>query len=335
MPVTVYRDLGYIGLAKQAVQGTPLAPTKFYKFTRSALLPDQKVQDYRNGNDRDWQFSLKESLRYAGTFQALAFCDEGAALMAWAMGADTITGAGDPYTHTLALTNSLPFLTCEAEYAEGQMIDRIVDGKISSLTISGEATKPIFLIPDFVGAGAASVGSPSTVTFNDSVTTGEGPLTFLDSTFTLTGPTDAATLSLQVAKFEIMLNQNVESIFGPGALTPIYNLESARSISLKFSVYISGATMYKLAYYGASGGSSPSRIVGTGSFVILAAIAGAPQLRQVTITLPNLNFTMARPSVSPDAKPALYEVEATAIKVGSTLPMTAVWKNGVATSYLA
>lgn len=321
------------------MQGTSVPPSYFYKFINSALLPAQKVQDYRNGNDPDINFSLKETLQYGGTFESFFYPKEGGALLAWLLGSDIVTGTTDPYTHTLSLAATPRFVSAEIGYGfdedEDQIIvDRLVDGKIGSLKISGDATKPIFLTPDFIGAGADLQNAPSTVVFSDAF--GEGPFTYLDGTFTLTtdDTDDAAVLSLQIVKFEIMVNLNIKPIYGFSHLTPIFLLLTIRDIGLKFTVEVPSDKLYRLTYYGSKTGTSPSRVIGRGTASLHGAIADAPNTRSFTINLPNINFTMARPNMSPAGNEFQYEVDATAVKVGSTKPVNAVVVNGQAASYI-
>ncbi len=330
----VFRNLGYIGFGLQSAEGVAVPPDKFVKFMRSSLIPQQTVQDYPNGNTRDITFSLKESMVYAGNVESLLFADEGGALMAWAMGSDSISGMSDPYTHLLELTDNLPFVTCEVEHADGQLIDRLVDGKINFFELSWDVPgKALIGNFDFMGAGAERQLSASTPTFNDAPT--EGPFSFLDCVFTITGPTDAAVMALQIQKGSIRITQNVKAIYGPGSLTPIFLLETNRIVTANFDVMLSSADLYALTYYGANAGTDPSRVIGTGTLELKASIAAAPDERSIDVVIPALNWKVATPSgPDPQAQAAVLSVQSTALRQGDVLPITITVKNGISSSYL-
>ncbi len=335
MPATAFRRLGYIGGAKQASQGTGVVPTYFWKFLKHAVLPDQKISSYRDGNVRDLTFELKEILKWGGSFQTFFYANEGAALLCWAMGDDAITGAGDPYTHTLTLTDALPWLSIELgmyqdSAAAYQLVDRVVDAKINKLTIEGEASKPLLLTPDIIGLTSAKQGAAATVTFSDGA--GQGPMTFLQSVFTITGPTDAATLAGQVQKFKLDLDQKLWFIPGPNSLVPIGLLEQGREVGLTFDAVFSGPTIYLLTYYGATGGTAPAAALGAGSFDVKATCQAAPE-HSAQITAGALNFHVAKLEIAPDGNVAMAQITAQPLKSGATMPLAAVVKNAKATAY--
>lgn len=338
MPVTVFRRLGYVGAAKQASQGTGVAPTKFWKLVKHALVPSQKIGYYRDGNVRDLTFGLKELINFAGAIQTYLYADEGAALLAWALGLDTISGVADPYTHTLSFVDSLPWLSVEVGYYMDsggviQLTDRVIDTKVGKLTVDAEATKPALLTADFVGMTSAKQVAPATVTFNDTPAT-QGPSTFLQGVFTITGPTDAATLQLQVQKAKIEVDQKLLPVPGPNSVVPIALLEQARQVNLTFDAAFSGPSIYQLAYYGAAAGTAPAAALGSGTLDLKFTAAAAPEHSQ-DFNLAALDFTIVKLEINPDAGLAMASVTAQPRRSGATYPLAVICKNAFATSYTA
>jgi hypothetical protein len=334
MAVTPYRALSYLGLGKQSVQGAGVSPTKFPILRRQAFIPAQNVAEYRTGNVRDISFAVKQDFRYGGSFQTFLYADEGAAIMAWAMGADTKTGSSDPYTHTLALADTLPYLSAEAAFYENQIIDRVVDTKIAKLLIEAEARREVMLTVDLLGSSVAVQGSPTAPSFNNGA--GEGPMTFAQGAFTLSGPTDAATLQAQIQKLGIELDQDMSAEYGPGSVGPIALMEQGRKVTIKLTALFTSDDLHRLVHYGSSSGTAVSATVGTGSIAAaFTSVAASPgPERSCTLTSAQFFWTLSKPMFDPDGKVGTIEAEATAYRSGSTMPLSAVFKNGVSTAYI-
>lgn len=333
MAVTLFRDLAYLGAAKQSVKGTGVAPSKFFILRKQAFMPAQKISEFRTGNQRDISFAVKEDFRYAGSFQTFLYADEGAFLLANLMGTDTKSGGSDPYTHTLSFTEPLNYLSVEAAFNESQIIDRVIDSKLGRALIEFEASKEVLLTVDVLGSNVAVQGSAATVSFSNSA--GEGPMHMYHGAFTLGGPSDATTLAAQIEKGSITIDQMLSAEYGPGQIIPIAIFEQGRKVSLKLTVKFSGPALHNLIHYGGSSGTAPSQIVGTGSFdaVFTSQAASPGPERSAKFTSAQLFWMSGKPEFSPDGNTATYDVEATAYRSGATLPFTSIFKNGVSTAY--
>lgn len=260
------------------------------------------------------------------------YANETGFLLAAVMGKDTISGAGDPYTHTLDLTvDALPYLTAEASFFENQLIDRVADTKIAKLMIEAAAGSEALVTFDLLGGAVAMQGSGATVAFSNTV--GEGPMMMHQATLTLTGPTDASTLQAQVRSFSITIDPMVKPEYGPGSYPPIAQFEQARLVTFKMEALFSGPNMYKLTHMGSSSGTAQSAVVGTGSFEAKFTSQATPE-RSIDLTCGYLNWKIANPVFSPDGKTGVLSVEAVGYRSGSNYPLSAVIKNGVATQFL-
>lgn len=336
MAFTPVRSIGYIGTAVQTVQGTAVAPAYFHKYRKDAFIIKQKNNHWRDGNVRDLTYSLKNELSYAGSWEGPLFPAEGGQVCAVAMGLDSISGAGDPYTHTLTLTDNLPYCTVEkgmyVANAGGNpiILERTKDCKISKLEISGKAGGDIILTPSWIGC-TSTIPSVATVTFTDPLAA-NGPATFSQSAFTIAGPTDAAVLAAQIQDFKLTLDQGLQELWGPNQLTPIGLVETARVVTVDFNVQFAGNTLYLLTYYGATGGTVPSATIGTGTFELLATVQAAP-LHTLDFLVGAADFEMAQVGLDPNAKPGLYKVQMMGRRASSTYPLAITVKNFVAAAY--
>ncbi len=111
----IFRRLGYVGAALELTPGTRQAPTSFFKVEQGLIQSDQTVTPYRDANTRDATFALKEKLAGKGSFQTFLYADEGAALLAWAIGADGAVGTG----RTGTLVGAAPTAVLKTGYAAG------------------------------------------------------------------------------------------------------------------------------------------------------------------------------------------------------------------------
>lgn len=332
MPTAIFRPLSYLGWLRQSAKGSAGAPTKFAILKKQGFTPDQKVSEYRAGNGRDLVYAVKESFSYMGSFQTPIYPDEGTSLLALLMGKDTISGASDPYMHTLSLQEPLPYACFEAMFYDTQAIDRVADCKIAKGTITWEATKELIGDFDIMGCTPAVQVSAATVTFNNGA--GNRPYMAYDGVFTLTGPTDAATLGLQVKKAVITIDQGVTAEYGPGQIQPIEIFEGPRKISVKLTCRFSGPNILAWTYYGANNGTGPSSVVTTGSFDLKSTQQASPE-HSLDISLPNNFFEAAPPQFDANGAAGLIDLTLVAYKSGATLPLAVVSKNAVSTAYTA
>lgn len=331
----VSRNLGYLGLARESTPYVPVAPTRFYKYVEEQTDRVQGVTYYRDGNERDLTYGLKETFSWGGNgVRHLVYADEGVAMLAWAMGHDVVTGT-DPYLHTLTFTDGIPLLALEkgiyeaADTSQVQDVERVDAVKVDTLTIAGQTADFVTMAPRLIGTGSVKQASASTVVFSDAIT--DGPMMFSDGAFTITGPTDAATLEAQIAKFALRIWQDVRVVYGPGQLQPIGLLEQRRQVSLGFTAVFTGPAVAQLAYYGGNTGTSPDALLGTGAFAVTFTATAAE--RVISINVPVLDYTTVRTRLGVDALEALVDVVAQPHKLGATLPLTATALNGTSEAY--
>lgn len=319
MAVTAYRSLGYAGFAKQSALGSGAAPTAFLKNISAGFTPKPTVKDWRNGNVLDVGFSSKEAFHYGGPMKSFLYASEGAKMLAWAMGADSVSGAGDPYTHAITLANSIPPISVEMSYFESQIIDRVLDCKIDKLLLEAIAGQHCELTTNWLGSSVAVQGSAATVTFTDA--TGNGPLQMSQGVITLTaGPSDFATLAGQIKKLSFEINRNISIEHGPGQLGPIYLLEQGRTINIKIQALFSGPAVYNLTHYGGSAGTALSAVLGTGSIVAKFTGQASPE-KSIQLTVNNMFYEDAQPNYDPEGKTALIDITCVGFRSGATLPL--------------
>ena len=141
--MTVKTNKGYIGIAKQTAKGTPAASSDyFFKYLEANFPPEMDTTPFREGGDDEQIGTVvknlhkeKFTIKFLGRPLGLAYA------WAWMLGADAVTGTGDPYTHVITrLTDSRPWLTIYRKLDTGVVV-RYTDCKIETITCEAEAGK--------------------------------------------------------------------------------------------------------------------------------------------------------------------------------------------------
>lgn len=319
------QKLGYIGLSKQAAKGTAVAPSKFVKWTgETGMTPAQAyTQHWEGGMGLDPGVAMKESQKYDLSFSCFARPDMAGFLCAMLFGVDNISGAADPYTHTITPhASAIPWLTLE-RYVQGlSMVERVADCRIQQIELSGEATKPLTMAITLRGITGTIETSPGTPTYETSM-----PFVFFNGTYKV----DTVITAL-IRDFRLTLaNELGEDIFTTGVTRADIPL-LARKITGQFTLLVEDATHYKNVFYG--GSTSVPLTLKEGSLEFDFLYQETAKDRELKITIPAVYHVNA--PVELNAEPGILAVACNVeVKKGTDPLATIVAKNATATSYTA
>lgn len=311
------KRVGYIGLAKQASKGTGVEPAKFVRWEGGTkMTPVQQFTPYREGGDGYYPgVTLKESHAPDGQFALLARPDLAAYLFAMLLGADSVAGASAPYTHTITPhADTIPWVTIERSIA-GQIIERIVDCKIKSIVVEGEAGKPIKLTVDFVGITPSIGGSAASASYETDM-----PFVFYQATLTLDG--GAVTT---INKFKITVSNILDEQDFTNAITRADIPLLGRDVSLEFEMVMEATTQYAAVYYG--GATAVATAIDEGSFIVDLQYGSAAALRELKIEVPALYHTEAPVELDTADDKQVYSCKAHAKKASASELITVTVKN--------
>lgn len=320
------RHEGYIGLAKQAAQGTGVAPAYFVKWDgESGLTPEMGFNKHRLGGDGLYpSLAYKTQHKPDGQFELLAQPDIAGFLLAMLLGADALTGTG-PYTHTITrgARTAQPWVTVERSVA-GVLIDRIIDGRIKSVVLSGVPGQPIKLAVTFLGITSAKQGSAASPSYET-----ETPFFFWDGTYTI----DTAQTA-KVTRFQIeMLNRFAENEFTSDLVRsdlPLLDMDIKASWGMKFEEI----DPFAKTYFGSAAGAAPSKTMPDGSLTIAQEYGTGAAQRKLQIAIPLLKSTAAKVELAADDENSQeYACEGEAVK-GTGNFVTATVINNKATAYV-
>lgn len=135
-PYSPSDERNYFGFGFQSVKGTAVAPTKFAAYVDEIQFAHgQQVQAVREGGDGPYVArTVKNAYLPADRFAMAIRPDIAAAAFAALLGKDTVTGASDPYTHTITPDPDMDWLTVERNIGD-DVTERHVDSVISSIEL--------------------------------------------------------------------------------------------------------------------------------------------------------------------------------------------------------
>lgn len=160
----------YVALAPAGATAT--ADYTFFRYLDDTTgIEHDRVQtvEREGGDGQDMALAYTEHHTGRMTVAAYARPDSLAKLLGWALGAGTITGASAvPHVHDLWPAAQARLLDAEDAGPGQSLVEKLIDGKLGEVTISGEHGKPIRVTANLVGGDSPydrAVGSARTVSY--------------------------------------------------------------------------------------------------------------------------------------------------------------------------
>lgn len=325
-------NIAELAFAIQSAKGTPASAATRRIYLSGGSLPAPSkiaVADTAVTTTRIPRDPIVARVPVAGAPEAFARPGMLGALLYAALGAKSVSGASDPFTHVFTMGASLPYLTLWRHYA-GILNERMSDVRISRLTISGRSGDPLRV------SFAVESGIIGYRTAQETAVAAETADTFLmangHGALRIEG---VAVTSISAFSLTIIPNVTlVDTLTGP---TPM--LSGRSSIVVQADQQLVDATLWNRMVYAAS---SPANLAGPS--LVPLELAGSPAgiefvfteqatpERSIKLALPrvavstiegmnpNTGYAMARMSPT-------YEAFAPA---GGVSPLTATLKNSIA-----
>jgi hypothetical protein len=329
----------YLGVGKQSVKGTGVAPTVFaaYQGTvdedhgmaadaiREAGLGPYVSRNMKTGHDPAGGWSMAWRPR-----TLMQLCT-------WFLGTDTVSGSSIPYLHTVTPNESVPtWLTTEiAAGVDGDIIERYVDSLLKTLNISVDGNGDLMASWEWFALSPlwrATAATPAYETGVSGVSPG-GPFRGAEMTYTIDG-----VAASNVRSFEIDLEWSYDEDIRNGSVTRTDAVKLELSGTVKVRQLINATTdvdEYRKVNYGTAAGTVASRNVASGSFVAVANNGLATtNLRTLTITVPQIAWTSAKKTpLNPDGETMYLELEGTIEKAAASAFVTIAGQTADATAY--
>lgn len=283
--------------AFESTAGTPVTVDKQILIGECSIADDQTIvarnttrrqtgfmanQPFVTG--RDPKFTMSGQLTYQN-FSWLPYM---------ALGANSTSGAGDPYTHAITVDETLPFATVEVKPSGDFAKSRtFTSAYLNTLTISSSENAEAVFSAEFMALSLADAYASSTSVAYASQT--ETVLRHADASFSLGG----TNLSAYARSIEVSITNGLEPRRGAGTLTPrVMQLVGAREVTVTVTLdaettFIEtllsrwrGQTAADAVVAWTTGGYGPTITVNDGVMTASAdpAVSGAGQ-QTVTVTV--------------------------------------------------
>lgn len=328
-----------LAIAKQTAKGTA-ATTATYRLrvAGGTPMPTRTINDLEEtGTSRLRAQTFVASVGVEGTPETFVRLPSLGLLLYLAGGAKSVTGAADPYLHTITLANAQPYFTCWRMVGD-LLYEKFIDCKVSALTITSEAGSPVRASFAITGIKSQSITLTTFTTETGAATLDDGdPLMHYDGAgaFLVEG---TAVSSIE----RIVLTLANNTALQQGDSVTAYDVsEGMRDISVETTQALDEVAMYNRFHYGTASPTTgtnpytdPITLTGTNGIDFLwTQVAAAPgPERSLRVQIPKLQVQAVggyEPGTGGDPLKRTSTYKALAPTSGSAL--TALVKNGVAT----
>lgn len=328
-------NIGYIGVKSQGVQKTTAGtPNVFVKFLTDGSGPEFDEVVLEEGGDGKYdKTSVKTQHREKVSLSCYARPKVAENFYGFLLGKDTpaampTTLPTTLFKHTmivkttdLATTPMQKWMTLEKKIV-GTNVHRAVGGKLSSISLEGEAGQPVKMTVE----GTALTGVIRTTALTDTYAT-DKPYSFYHGTFHINAPT---TSNFDIKSFTVKLNvENAEEI-QTTALTrkDIINLKVRAEVDIALN-YVD-FVMFKKANYGA--GTVPTETYSDGSLMITLHQGTGNAQRRLRLHIPLVRLKPHMIALDPAAKVLEQPLSGYGMKLATTGYVTVTAYNIIATT---
>lgn len=172
MPSQSIHDLGF---AAQSAEGTPASAAAYrMRMAGGTVAPVRTINDLAETSRN--RMRSRAYVSTAGVEGAPSVFPRPASLglmLYLAMGAKSVQGGADPYTHTFTLANLLPYSTWWRMLGD-LLYERFVDVKVSQLVLASEAGSPLRATATLQGKRPESIDSATFVTQAEAAAVDDG-----------------------------------------------------------------------------------------------------------------------------------------------------------------
>lgn len=321
--------------AKQSAQGTVATASAFGAYLAGGDQPSADVTDemfVETTGGRMLSDAYRSQVHVAGAPQFYLMPKSVGSLLYGVLGAKSVSGAGDPYTHIFTAATSRPWFTFWRMVAN-LIWGRYGDCKIDKLVIHGETGKPLTVTATILGI------SPASQTTEETTVAIEIAQRYLHYDGLGALLVEGAAVA-SIDNFDITIDNHGQAI-GGDALTPIDISEGELTVTVAIRKLFLSASLHNRVIYGAA---SPTN--NTAAVAAVLELAGSPAgieftftrvaaspgpTRSLKLAVPRLRVVpfQIQPATSQDPLREQLTLEALAPTDGSS-PITATLLNGVA-----
>lgn len=319
----VQKRLAQVSLAKQSAKGTPAGAGTYQIGVTGGTVAGAQVTDQEipfTWSGRDVEAFDRISVIPGAAFDTVAMPKTIGALLYAACGADTVTGAGDPYSHAIKSAADLPYYTLFSTM--GTEFYQIADAKLNSLELTFDRSGALMVKTDWMGTDLTYPGS---YTPGADERPGAGVLKGAGGVFKLGGTTAV------IKQGTIKIENKLEAVVGAASVEPVDVFPGEHTLSLSLTVIPSDMTLFRTVVTGTSNGAATA-VTGYDSTIELKWLhEGSSPAHSLDLLVNSAKYACAFPAADPNGGAQEIVLEATAhVKADGTTPYVFTLLNGVA-----
>ena len=318
--MTVQKRLSQIGFAKQTAKGTAAAnPTYVVGLTGGSVYSADVTENDLNTSWTDRLLAGHERVEVLPGSDAEIVVTPATIglLLTLAVGADAVTGAADPYLHTITPAASLPWHTVFGSYGTDK--SSIVDCKIDSLELSWEKS----------GALKAKVKSMGCVLTFASTWTGGTAEGVVGNTFRGNGGVfTIAGTQARVVSGSIKIENGCQAIVAAYSTTPDTIAEAMLKCDVSLTIVPDDLLLFRTVVTGSAGGTTAQSTPQYGALDLKFINTTGATGHDLEFTATNMKYVVKMPDVDPAGGAAELALEGSVAGTFSFL-----LHNAVATAY--
>ncbi len=329
----VASNIGDVAFALQSAKGAAASVSQFRLYPSGGEMP-HAVAELSDLEEMTGQRMLSDAfigeVAVTGSTEFHVRPITIAPLLFGVMGAQAVTGAGDPYTHTMTIAATLPYWTFWRMLGNG-LAEKFVDCIIHRVVIHGESHMPLTVTVDVIGL------TPSYLTPAEATATVDTTNHFMHSDAAAALKVEGTAISC-IREFDITIDNGAQAI--PGDSITSCDVSIGRlSIEAQTTQHLDSFALWNRVHYGSA---TPS--TGAAHITTPLELAGSPAgidfkwtriagTRTLEILLPRLLVPAFDLQGSVSGDPLTQQVNYRAIQPVSGSAATAIILNNKAGLY--
>lgn len=320
----VQKRIAQVSLAKQSAKGSGASAGTYQVGVEGGQIIDSMVSDEiidQTWSSRDVEaFDRLEAVPASG-FDLVAMPNTLGMLLYGACGADTVTGAGDPYTHTFKTGTDLPYWTLFATY--GAEFFKLVDAKVDSLELTWDRVGAMRAKVAYKGCTLTYPGVAYTAG-TDERPGGAGNLfKGAGGIFTVNS------VSSVVKSGSIKIENKLQPIVGSASAEPVDVVPGEHTLTLSLVVVPADTTLFRAVMTGATNGAATVATIL--DYPAEVKFKTSNSNHDLDVNVNSSKVAVAFPNADPQGGAAEVTVEMIAkVKSDGTAPYSIALRNAVA-----
>lgn len=331
-----------IALAKQSTgQGQVLTTAEYEVPFETGLIGPMETREMFPALGAAYQKGQYKTKTWTeGDITFFGFPDSIGRLLVAHMGTDAITGAGDPWTHTITFDNTFDFLNLfvARPLANGTVEwDRYLDTVIRSLDINWAGGELLRVVAGVIGQESTVAISAPTITTTNLLSEAGPYYTFADTVELLDlDATPAVTSTHALQTVDVHMGYDSMELIQTDLLKPSFVDLKKWNVGLSGSFLMADWAMFKSTFYGSKTASNTaqSATVVKGSIDLTIQVGPAAlSTRTLQIKMPAVDFSIESPQPNSDGAGLVASFTGALGDPGGSAPITCILKNAVNVAY--